>query len=231
MSPFQPASAASVAAFVAILVAVAGTFLFGVWRAWGPDPTVARRALFRAAGALAAWLGTVCIAVGSGWLQSLPMSGLPVFFGAILAVSISAALSPVGTRLATLPMPALVGFQSFRLPLELVLHDWAAQGTIPDSMTWTGANLDVLSGVVALLAAPLADRSQTAAWIANGIGGLLLFNVMRVALLSAPVPFGWHLERPLMVAFHLPYALIAPVCVGGALIGHIVLTRALLRRR
>jgi hypothetical protein len=48
-----------------------------------------------------------------------------------------------------------------------------------------------------------------------------------VAVLSAPVSFGWHVAPPLLVAFHLPYALIGPVCVGGALFGHIVLTRAL----
>jgi hypothetical protein len=35
---------------------------------------------------------------------------------------------------------------------------------------------------------------------------------------------------PLLLALHLPYAWIGPVCVGGALAGHIVLTRALLRR-
>jgi hypothetical protein len=29
---------------------------------------------------------------------------------------------------------------------------------------------------------------------------------------------------------HLPYALIAPVCVAGALAGHVILTRALLMR-
>lgn len=54
---------------------------------------------------------------------------------------------------------------------------------------------------------------------------------MAVALMSAPVPFGWNVSPPLRVAFHLPYALIGPVCVGGALLGHIVLTRALLRSR
>ncbi len=34
----------------------------------------------------------------------------------------------------------------------------------------------------------------------------------------------------LELIYHVPYALIIPVCIGGALIGHIALTRALLRR-
>ena len=35
---------------------------------------------------------------------------------------------------------------------------------------------------------------------------------------------------PLLLPAHLPYAWIVPVCVAGALTGHIVLTRALMRR-
>jgi hypothetical protein len=110
-----------------------------------------------------------------------------------------------------------------------VLHSWAGQGTIPTTMTWTGRNWDIISGIVALLACAVAGNNRRVAWVANVIGLVLLLNVMRVALLSSPVPFGWHVEPPLLLAFHLPYALIGPVCVSGALVGHIVLTRALLR--
>lgn len=59
---------------------------------------------------------------------------------------------------------------------------------------------------------------------------MLLVNVMRVAVLSSPVSFGWPVEPRLDLIFYIPYALIIPVCIGGALIGHIALTRALLRR-
>jgi hypothetical protein len=50
--------------------------------------------------------------VGSGRLAALPMGGFPIFFGAVLIVSLGTALSPVGARLATLPLAALVGFQA-----------------------------------------------------------------------------------------------------------------------
>jgi hypothetical protein len=88
----------------------------------------------------------------------------------------------------------------------------------------------MISGIVALVTFSFVGKYRGLAWFANIVGLVLLINVMRVALMSAPVPFGWHIDPPLLVAFHLPYALIGPVCVGGALIGHIVLTRALLRR-
>jgi len=93
-----------------------------------------------------------------------------------------------------------------------------------------GRNWDIVSGVLALVAAPFCRRSRVVAWIANGVGLALLANVMRVAVMSSPVSFGWPVLPKLQLIFHVPYALIVPVCVGGALIGHIALTRALLRR-
>ena len=57
----------------------------------------------------------------------------------------------------------------------------------------------------------------------------LLLNVLRVALLSTPGPFFSYTDAPpLLLAFHFPTGWIVPVCVGGALAGHVVLTRALL---
>jgi hypothetical protein len=123
----------------------------------------------------------------------------------------------------------LVGFHAFRVPLELVLHSWAKQGTVPQTMTWDGQNWDIISGAFAILVAPFAIRSRALAWAANLIGFALLLNVIRVAAMSSPLPIGWGQDPPLLLALHLPYALIAPVCVVGALAGHIVLTRALLR--
>lgn len=220
---FTQASAPSLWAFGAILVFVVAALLWGVHRTYRSRTTTLVSALL-----LGAWLGAQSLLVASGAMTNLPLGGLPFFFGPILVVWTGLALSPVGKRMAkAIPIAALVGFQAFRLPLELVLHDWFVQGTIPETMTWSGSNWDVVSGVVALVAAPFAARHKFAAVLANLIGFALLLNVMRVAVLSAPVPFGWHVDPPLQLAFHLPYALIGPVCVGGALFGHLVLSRAL----
>jgi hypothetical protein len=102
-------------------------------------------------------------------------------------------------------------------------------------MTWTGQNFDIVTGILALLAAPFPNRASSrgraVGWTFNLIGLALLLNVMRVAVMSSPLPFAWKdVEPPLQLALHFPYALIVPVCIGGALIGHIALTRALLRR-
>ncbi len=224
---FTPASPLSVTCFVVIVLAVIAAKLLALWRARDSVRWFALIAII-----YFAWLVLLAGLVAGGRMPALPLMGFPVFFGSVLLVSLAAGLSSVGKRLAgTTPLAALVVFQSFRLPLELVLHSWVAQGTIPETMTWTGQNWDIVSGIAALVAAPFAERSRAAAWTANLIGSVLLLNVLRVALLSAPVPFGWGQQPPLLLALHLPYMLIGPVCVGGALIGHIVLTRALLVKR
>jgi hypothetical protein len=224
--PFHPASAGSLAAFVTIVVVVVLALLWAVHRSYGTGKSVALAALVPAV-----WLGGLSLLIVSGRMPGLPFSGLPFFFAPILLIGLGTGLSPVGARLAAgVPLAALVGFQAFRLPLELVLHSWAAQGVIPGTMTWTGRNWDIVSGVLALVCAPFASRYQVAARVANIVGLALLVNVMRVAVLSSPVPFGWGAEPPLLLALHLPYAFIGPVCVGGALFGHVVLTRALWRR-
>lgn len=228
---FKPASDISVLLFVGIILAVITAFLAAVHYAYrGEDRAGLRRSqLMRTALAIAAWLGLLMWLVGSTALQHLPFFGIPFFFGAVFIVSTAVGLSRLGGKLATeLPIAALVGFQSFRLPLELVLHAWGENGTIPLTMTWSGQNWDIVSGLVALLAAPFAGHSHRAAWASNLIGAILLLNVVRVAVMSSPLPIGWDVSPPLLLALHLPYALIGPVCVGGALIGHIVLTRALL---
>lgn len=223
---FTPASPGSLVAFCVILVAVLYAILLAIHVAYRSFKVTAL-----AGALLGAWMGCQGALVASGRMTSLPFNGLPFFFGPILVLWTGLALSPVGKKIAaTVPLAALVGFQAFRLPLELVLHSWAAQGTIPTAMTWTGHNWDIISGLVALVGAFFANRHRTVARYANIIGFALLLNVMRVAILSAPVPFGWHVQPPLLLAFHLPYALIGPVCVGGALFGHLVLTRALWMR-
>jgi len=148
-----------------------------------------------------------------------------------MAGSLILGFSPMGKWLAVaVSVPWLLAFQGFRLPLEWVLHSWVHQGVIPETMTWTGSNWDILSGIAALGLAPFGRRMRAAAWVGNIIGVILLINVVRVATFSAPLPFGWQDVSPkLLLAYHLPYALIVPVCIGGALAGHVILTRALLR--
>ncbi len=230
---FTPGSSGSVAAFVGVVAGVLTAFFAGVYRAWGRTGGPAGRTTAQVAVVTLAWLALLSAGVASGAIITAPMPGLPIFFGLTLGGGLVIGLSRLGGRMAQgLSLAALVAFQGFRLPLELVLHVWGESGTIPRTMTWEGANIDIISGVLALLCAPLALRWRAAAWLANVVGLVLLANVVRVVVLSSGLPFAWKdVSPPLQLAMYLPYAWIGPVCVGGALAGHVILTRALLRAR
>ena len=227
---FQAADLTSLTVFVGIIIYILAAVVLGVYTAsvelGGPAK---RRAAVVAVG-LILWLMFVSAVVGSGSLAASPMPSLMLFMVGSNLVAIALALSPIGGWLATgLAVRTLVAFQIFRLPLELVLHQWAESGTIPQTMTWSGYNFDIISGVLALAVTLFAGTNRLAAWMFNIVGFSLLANVIRVAVMSLPLPFAWGTNPPLMLAFHLPYAWIVPFCVGGAMAGHIVLTRALLK--
>jgi hypothetical protein len=228
---FTHPSAASIVAFLLIVLGVAACLIAGVHFASRRLGEPAGRAVTRVAIGFLIWQSLISAAVLSGVIREHPMPGVLLFFAAANLAGLAFALSPIGRKLALgLPLATLVAFQAFRFPLELVLHSWAKQGTIPSTMTWTGQNLDILTGAAALCAAPLSTRSRWIAWGFNALGLLLLLNVGRVAMMSSPLPFAWGVEPPLQLALHLPYAWIGSVCVAGALAGHVILTRALLSK-
>ncbi len=159
----------------------------------------------------------------------LPLA--PLLFAIIFLGVILFSFSKFGLEVGTaFSLTTLIGIQSFRLPLELILHHWAGLGTIPETMTWTGQNWDVITGVVSLFAIPFIKKSRKVAWGVQLIGFVLLLNVVRVVVMSSPFPFAWQLENPLQLILHFPYALIGPLFVGTALAAHMITFRMLLRK-
>lgn len=153
---------------------------------------------------------------------------VPILFASTMLLTIVFALSQAGAKMANqLSFTALLGFQAFRLPLELILHHWAKLKTIPETMTWTGQNYDLITGIIALVALPALKRSLPLVWFVQITGFVLLLNVIRVALLSSPLPFAWSLDIPLQLILYFPYALIVPLFVAPALFCHLLVFRKL----
>ncbi|MEM6991878.1 MAG: hypothetical protein AAF721_15325 [Myxococcota bacterium] len=189
----------------------------------------------------AVWLGITAAASASGFLskQSVPPPVM-LFFVASMGVALWVALSHVGHRLASaVPIAGLVAIHGFRLPLELVLHEWHAQGVLPLQMTYSGRNFDIVTGVLAVVvgawlwrAAPSAERARKVVFGFNVIGLALLVTVASIAVTSTPGPLRQFTnDPPVLLAMHFPYGWIVPFCVGAALTGHVVIFRWLRMQR
>lgn len=232
MESFVHPGPISVALFLVVVFSVLNFVLIAVDFTNRSDGDSGRRRTRRVALGVFATLGVFSAVVGSGLPATDPTVWVPALFLGCNALAVAFAFSAQGRKLALwLPWWALVAFQAFRLPLELVLHDWVEVGTIPPTMTWTGSNFDILTGFAAILVALFGSHSRRMVWAFAVLGSVLLANVARVAVMSSPLPFAWSVTPPLALALHLPYAWILPVCVGGALFGHLVLFRALHLRR
>jgi hypothetical protein len=159
-----------------------------------------------------------------------------LFLWTWLGVAVGVAFSRVGTRVVgAVPVAALVGFQAFRLPLELVLHRFYDEGVLPVQMTYSGANFDIVTGVLAVVCGVLVWRGvavRMVVWVFNCVGLGLLGAVVRIAVLSAPTPMRVYMnDPPVQLIFFAPYTWILSVWVAGALLGHLLVFRWLWRGR
>ncbi len=133
-------------------------------------------------------------------------------------------------RLVELPVTMLVGFQSFRIVVELLIHQAVLEGVAPPQMTWwPGLNQDLLTGVTALVLTPFASKAPRwllLSWNWMGLG--LLLWVVVVALLSMPTPLQ-QIEPDNTWVAHFPFTWLPVTMVSMALLGHLVIFRKLRR--
>jgi len=214
-------------AFLLVIFAVQGMLLYAVHKAGS-----ARATGFTAAGFVVVMVVTTLLAQSGVMARQTMPTPTMMYFAICNLTAAALALSRPGRVLAAAVVPAFwLLFQGFRLPLEVILHLWQEAGTVPLQMSWSGQNLDVISGIAGLLLGLILLKRPTArwaGWLGHAVGLGLLANVARIALLSVPSPFRTF-EDPLLLPFHAPYLWILPFAVSAALFTHIVGLRALMR--
>lgn len=228
--------------FMALAVGVAALASWGTARANARAGAVTRpgaRHLLIALGAAIAWMGVWFVVARSGALLRFDHRPPPMLLMmvATLAAGLALGLSPLGGRLARgLPLAALVGFQAFRLPLELVMHRAARAGVMPVQMSFEGYNFDIVTGASALVVAGLllagrAPRALVVTW--NVVGIALLATIGAIAVASTPLihAFGTSPRALNTWVGEAPFVWLPTVFVACALAGHIVVTRRLLHDR
>jgi hypothetical protein len=233
------ASPAFRVAFVALVLVMAVAFPAAVRAASRRAGEAPERTLRRghvAAAAMAAWLALTGVLGASGLVArtALPPP-LFVLLLAATAATVALAFSPLGALLARhLPLALLVGYQAFRIPVELLLHQGHVEGFVPVQMTYVGLNFDVATGISALavawaLRAGRLGRRGVLVW--NVAGLLLLANIVTIALLSAPTPLRAFPGSPSNAwVRHAPWIWLPTVLVQAALLGHLLVFRALRSR-
>lgn len=219
---------------LALLVAAcvpAAVYAAGL-RTGQPRPAARRAGLLAAVGTAAGVAATGGVAA-AGWLRfdTFPPTMVPLFM-AILGVSMGLGFSRVGERIAAgLPLALLVGFQGFRLPLELLMHRAYQEGVMPVQMSYSGLNVDIVTGITALGAGALLAAGKLPLWAArawNVLGSLLVINIVTIAWLSAPTPLRvFHNEPANVWVAHFPFVWLPSVLVAAALAGHVLVFRRL----
>jgi hypothetical protein len=223
------ASPLTSAAFIAIVVLVAIGFVRAAMRA-------------RVSGGMVLTVFIVAIVIpgvlaNAGQLDRyspLPAPAL-VVTGLVTMFTIVLALSSTGERVAaSVSLASLVGYQVFRVAVELVLHRLYLEDVVPVQMTYAGRNFDILSGLSAIVLALAMwsgrrPRAIVFLWNLAGLG--LLVNIVVIAVVSTPVPFRQFAnDPPNLLPSTFPFVWLPTFLVQAALFGHLVVFRALRRQ-
>jgi len=229
----------AVLAFVVIPLGLLGALLWGTHAAarhLNEDDATRRHAILITVVVSAVWMTATWRAAESGVLRLWDATPPPfaVLVVGILGVTAVLACTAYGRRLALgLPLWVLIGIQGFRLPLELAMHAMYERGVMPEQMSYSGRNFDIVTGTTALMVAWLVrsgrvGRRVVLTW--NVLGLLLVLNVVTVGILSTPRFRLFGDARLNVFITYPPFVWLPAVMVLAALAGHLIVFRAVLRR-
>lgn len=168
----------------------------------GTDVIVRKRKVRRLAIVLLFWLLFLVKISGMNFFHQwdampprLMIAVLPPLVGALI-VLFSTRMKAV---FENIPQLWLIGIQSFRIVMEMILLFLFIQKIIPVQMTFEGRNFDILVGITAIPIAYFAAKNKLSknfilAW--NVFGLILLANIVIIAILSTPLSFRVFMEEP-----------------------------------
>ena len=143
-------------------------------------------------------------------------------------------VSRAGRRFADgLPILILAWINIVRIPVEITLYWLFLYKMVPELMTFTGRNFDIIAGITAPFVAyyGIAKRKlgRTALLVWNFGCLLLLINIVVHAFLSAPSPLQkFAFEQPNIAIFYFPVSWLPTFIVPIILFGHLVSIRRLI---
>ena len=125
----------------------------------------------------------------------------------------------------------LLAVHILRIPVELVLYQLFLRKLIPELMTFTGYNFDILVGISALIVFVylLITRNKLPRlfmilW--NSVGILFLTTIVVIAILSSPLPIQqFAFNQPNIALLKFPYIYLPAYIVPVVYLSHILSIR------
>jgi hypothetical protein len=138
------------------------------------------------------------------------------------------------TEKASLEM--LTWLHTIRFPVELLLYGLYVQGQVPERMTFTGGNPDILVGLTAPVMAYCVFTRKWISWqwllAWNGVAVLLLLNVVIPAILAAPsVLQRIAFDQPNVAILKAPFIWLPGFVVPVVLLSHCITIARLIKSR
>lgn len=187
---------------------------------------------------LAAWMIFTGEIAGRGFIAQFERRPPPMLFVFLIVITLGLRLgfTGVGNRfIRGLSLPVLVGLQSFRFPLELIMHRAAMDGVMPVQMSYSGLNFDILTGITAIpvcILLALGRMPRWGVWLWNICGIILLAGIIAIAAAASPMvrAFGDDPSQVNTWVAYFPFIWLPAVLVVAAIFGHVVITRKLMQK-
>jgi hypothetical protein len=191
-----------------------------------------RRMTFTLVAGLTIWVGYVGLFSYPGYMgdASLRPPGIVWVVGPVVLFVVFLIRSNLAARAAaTLPLWLIIGFESFRIGVELLIHLLWEDGLVPKLLTYAGGNVDMYVGLSAPIIAWIATRGRLGLRLAMGwnvLGLMSLANVATSSVLTGPLKLIAS-EVPNVAMGMFPYAFIPGFLAPLAVTLHVLAIRAI----
>jgi hypothetical protein len=181
------------------------------------------------------WLIFLSVLAVNGYFMdrksSPPHVAVPVIiFMSVIALSFL--IPRFRKALDTLSLESLTWLHIVRIPVEICLYWLFLEKQVPESMTFTGINFDILTGLSAPIIAWAYFRKEIirkrVLLIWNFIGIILLLIIVVRAVGAVPSPNQlWDFEQPNFAVLHFPLVWLPGVIVPLVFWSHLISIRRL----
>ena len=135
----------------------------------------------------------------------------------------------------SLPLATITWLSIVRIPVEFVLYWLSLYKAVPELMTFTGRNFDILAGItapfVAYFGISLKKMNPRFILLWNIVSLGLLLNIVINAVLSAPFAIQqFAFDQPNIAILYFPFILLPAFIVPVVLFTHLVSIRQLLKK-